>query len=218
VPAFVKLCREHLIAETFFYLAYLIVNRANHSDAQLIQSLQHGEEAAMAEIYSRYWKKLLAIAYNHLKDKALAEEVVQDVLINLWDRRADLHIHSLPDYLATAVKYTVLRALHNQKRKEEVAQNIFRIKQQYQVDEESIYARFLQEYINGEVEKLPEKCQLVFKYSRQQGMSTPQIAQKLNIAEKTVETHLTKALKFIRGSLRNAGLFLFSLLLLLTGR
>lgn len=185
----------------------------NHSDSQLIDSLKQGNEAAIAEIYTRYWQKLLAIAYNHLKDKALAEEVVQEVLIKLWDRRAQLQIQSLPDYLATAVKYSVFRALHRQKRKEEITQQVFRINDQYEFDEERIYARFLQNYINGEVEKLPEKCQLVFKYSRQQGMSILQIAQKLNIAEKTVETHLTKALKFIRGSLRNAGLFLLTLLL-----
>jgi len=187
----------------------------NYSDHQLVDSLQQGNEAAIAEIYTRYWKKLLAIAYNHLKDKALAEEVVQEVLIKLWDRRAQLQIQSLPDYLATAVKYSVFRALHRQKRKEAITQTIFRIHDQYEFDEQRIYARFLQHYINGEVEKLPEKCQLVFKYSRQQGMSVVQIAQKLNIAEKTVETHLTKALKFIRISLRNAGIFLFSLLLLL---
>lgn len=188
---------------------------ANYSDRQLINSLKAGDEAAITEIYARYWKKLLAVAYNLLKDKALAEEVVQEVLIKLWDRRAQLQIQSLPDYLATAVKYTVFRALHRQKRKEEITQQVIRLNDQYDLDEERIYARFLQEYINGEVEKLPEKCQLVFKYSRHQGMSIIQIAQKLNIAEKTVETHLTKALKFIRGSLRNAGIFLLSLFLLL---
>jgi len=194
------------------------VKFVNYSDWQLVNSLKKGEEAAIAEIYNRYWKKLLAIAYNHLKNKAQAEEVVQNILIKLWDRREQLAIHSLPDYLATAVKYSVLRALDREKRKEDVTQKVFSLHDKYELEEERIYARFLQEYINGEVEKLPEKCQLVFKYSRQQGMSILQIAQKLNIAEKTVETHLTKALKFIRVSLRNAGIFLFSFLLLIIGR
>ena len=66
----------------------------------------------------------------------------------------------------------------------------------------------MQDYINGLVDKLPEKCRLVFKYSREEGKKNSQIAEELDIAEKTVEAHLTKAIKSLRVSLRLMGLLL----------
>jgi RNA polymerase sigma-70 factor (ECF subfamily) len=177
------------------------------SDEQLVLSLKAGDESAITEIYSRYWRKLLAIAYNHTRDKSSAEEIVQDVLIKLWDRKADLQIDSLSGYLATAVKYTVLNFVYRERRRVEIAAKVF-ANNDFDCDDEKIYASFLKEYISGVVNKLPEKCKLVFKCSREQGKTIPQIAFELNVAEKTVEAHLTKALKSIKYSLRNAGLLL----------
>ncbi|WDF77197.1 RNA polymerase sigma-70 factor [Mucilaginibacter sp. KACC 22773] len=179
----------------------------NFSEEQLVLSLKAGDEAAIAEIYRRYWRKLLAIAYNHFRDKSSAEEIVQDVLIKLWDRRAEVSIDSLSGYLVTAVKYTILNAIYRERRRNEIAFNVFG-SNDCDFDDEKIYANFLKEYINGVVEKLPEKCRLVFKCSREQGKNIPQIAFELNIAEKTVEAHLTKALKSIKLSLRNTSLVL----------
>ena len=158
----------------------------------------------MTEIYRRYWKKLLAIAYNHIGDKKDAEEIVQDVFIKLWDKRGEVRIGSLPNYLAMAVKYSVFSAYQKRKRKEEVEERAAQTHSNQDFDEEGIYARFLQQYINGIVEKLPEKCKLVFKSSREEGKSTQQISKDLNIAEKTVEAHLTKAIKTIKYSLKRS--------------
>lgn len=180
----------------------------NFSDSDLIDSLKTGKEDAITEIYRRYWRKLLAIAFNYTKDKVAAEEIVQEVLIKLWDKREQLQINSLPNYLATATKFSVLTAIHRQKRRSDIAASAYG-KNLHDFDDEKIYARFLQEYINGVVEKLPEKCRLVFKYSREEGKSISQISDEMNIAEKTAEAHLTKALKAIRVSLRNVGMFYF---------
>jgi len=179
------------------------------SDEQLVNSLKQEDEAAITEIYKRYWKKLLSIAYNHTRDKSSAEEIVQDVLIKLWDKRADIKIDSLPNYLATAVKYRVLNAVYREKRRNQIALDVYGSNDSDLADEK-IYASFLNEYISGVVDKLPEKCKLVFKYSREQGKNIPQIAFEMNIAEKTVEAHLTKALKSIKYSLRNIGLLLLA--------
>jgi len=175
------------------------------SDSDLVESLKRGNDAAIAEIYNRYWRKLLAIAFNHTKDKIAAEEIVQEVLIKLWDKRANVKIDSLPNYLATATKFSVLTAIHRQKRRADIALSVYG-QTLHDFDDEKIYARFLQEYIDGVVEKLPEKCKLVFKYSREEGRSIPQISVEMNIAEKTAEAHLTKALKVIRLSLRSIGM------------
>ena len=178
----------------------------NFTDSDLVEALKKGDETAIAEIYHRYWRKLLAIAFNHTKDKIAAEEIVQEVLIKLWDKRERVKIDSLPNYLATATKFSVLTSIHRQKRRADIASSVYGQKL-HDFDDEKIYARFLQEYIDGVIEKLPEKCKLVFKHSREEGRSIPQIAIEMNIAEKTAEAHLTKALKVIRLSLRSIGMF-----------
>lgn len=180
------------------------------SDQQLLSLLSIGDELAFSELYKRYWKRLLAIAYHHTKDKTLAEEIVQEIFISLWTRKSTLPIDSLEAYLGTAVKFAVFKFFYRQKRRSEI-ENETCAKDQSFLSEQQIEARFTQEYINGLVEQLPEKCRLVFKYSRISGLSIPEISREMNIAEKTVEAHLTKGLKMLRFNLKRAG---FMLLLL----
>jgi len=172
------------------------------ADDALVTLLKDGDDAAFTEIYNRYWGKLLAIAYNHTKDKSSAEEVVQDVFTNLWNRKHSLDILSIKNYLATATKFTVFKIYYKPIKKRELLFEKLNIVS-FQSDEEKIDAKFLHEYIHGLVEQLPEKCRMVFKYSREAELSIPDIAEKMNIAEKTVEAHLTKALKSLRISLRH---------------
>ena len=184
------------------------------TDADLIMSLREGNGDAFTEIYNRYWKQLLAIAYHHCRDKTMAEEIVQEVFIGLWNRRNELYIDNVNAYLATAVRLSVFKQYVRQKRRDE-------IKEQAAGpiittwDEEKIYTKFLQQHINGIVEVLPEKCRLVFKLSRDEGLSIPEVAQRMGIAEKTAEAHLTKALKVLKLKLNRPYLWVIILLTIL---
>ncbi|WP_316836733.1 RNA polymerase sigma-70 factor [Pedobacter nutrimenti] len=175
------------------------------SDQELIELLKVKDQGAFAEIYSRYWNKLMAIAYNHTKDKSAAQEIVQELFIGLWNRRDQLDILNIGNYLATAIKFSIYKQIDKEKRRREVENNGTGF-YNYSEDEEKIEAKFLQEYINGLVEQLPEKCRLVFNYSRVQGLSIPEIADEMNISEKTVEGHLTKGLKTIKSNLKDSGI------------
>src|SRR5205085_2513651 len=92
------------------------------TDAELMMSLRQGHSYAFTEIYNRYWKKLLAIAYNHSRNKVIAEEIVQEVFISLWNRREALNVDALNAYLATAVRLSVFKQYQRQKRKDEIAE------------------------------------------------------------------------------------------------
>jgi RNA polymerase sigma-70 factor (ECF subfamily) len=171
-----------------------------HSDAALLVSLREDNREAFTEIYDRYWKKLLAIAFLHSRDKIVAEEIVQEVFISLWNRRTELYVDNLSAYLATAVRLSVFKQYARQKRRTEIIeQTADPLLASW--DEEKIFSRFMQQYINGIVEELPEKCRLVFKMSREEGLNIPEIAQRMGIAEKTAEAHLTKALKVLKVNL-----------------
>ncbi|RFS25132.1 RNA polymerase sigma-70 factor [Chitinophaga silvatica] len=184
------------------------------TDEQLSILLQTGDEAAFTTIYNRYWSKLLAMAYHYTKDKAAAEEVLQEVFMQLWDRREILDIQNIGAYLATAVKFSIFNQLLKNKRRKSLAAANY-IQPSVQFDEELIEARFLDEYIKGVVSKLPEKCQLVFRYSREEALPVNEIASTLNISPKTVEAHLTKALKILRSSLRQFKTLLLILILII---
>jgi RNA polymerase sigma-70 factor (ECF subfamily) len=186
-------------------------HRQPYSDAELIQQLRQGSEDAFTEIYNRYWEILFSIAYKFSKDKELACEIVQDVFMGLWNRRSEKIINHLSAYLATAARFEVFKQIAREKRREQILQNgpapILALE-----GDETINAVFLKEFIHGEIEKLPEKCRLVFRFSREQGMTIPEIAQQLHVSNKAVEGHLTKALKILRRSLKDAYGWLFTLL------
>lgn len=176
------------------------------NEAQLVILLSTGSQAAFTEIYNRYWKKLLGIAFAHTKDKSAAEEILQEVFISLWNRRKVVQIHSLNNYLATAVKFSIFKQYQRSRRRREIEQRNVELSGRTIIQGEAeLDARFLQDYIDGIVEQLPTKCQLVFQYSRGAGLTIPEISKELDIAEKTVESHLTKALKVIRKNLQESG-------------
>jgi len=171
------------------------------SDHELMALLKEDDHAAFTEIYKRYWKKMLLIAWNHSHDKATSKDIVHDVFMGLWDRRNTVEILNLSAFLATSVKFSIFKFYQKESRRTAL------ISQNYQFeeltnDEDKLDALFLNEYINGIVEEMPEKCRQVFSLSRDLGMKNAEIADKLNITEKGVEANLTRALKIIRAELK----------------
>lgn len=184
------------------------MDQSSLDDSELLCLMQTGKEWAFSEIYRRYWEKLLAVGYYHMKNKEAAKEIVHDVLLSLWLRRETLVIQSLPAYLGTAVKFSVLKAITREKRQQELLAGNNTTLETVAEEEEKLDAKFLKDFLAGEVEKLPEKTRLVFKYSREEHLSMIEVADKLDISLKTVEYHISRALKTLRSSLRRFYIFL----------
>lgn len=173
------------------------------TDNELLALLREGKEAALTEIYKRYWDKLYVVAHNRLKDEPEAEEVVQDVFFSLWRRRAELRVqHTLGTYLAVAVKYQVInrqarvyQRANNQELLPEIHEEATETTQLWFAEKE------LKEQLSLAINKLPEKCRIVFLKSRKDGKTNAMIAEELGISEKTVEAHITRAIQTLRGSL-----------------
>lgn len=174
-----------------------------HSDDKLIVLLNEGDDNAFTEIYNRYWEKLFITAINRLGDTNEAREIVQDIFYKLWKRRANVQLtQSLSIYLASAVKYEVLNlfALKNRHRLylEHTVNNTVSISD---ITRQEISFTELKKELELLVNDLPEKCRMVYRLSREAGYSYHEIAQCMNISEKTVEAHLSKALRKLRSSL-----------------
>lgn len=166
--------------------------------------LNKGKVDAFEQIYQSHWSDLYNYAYNILRNKIVCEEVVQETFFSLWTKRENLKItHSLKAYLFTAVKFQVLNYIKSEKVKKDYAANYVAFKRlsHDNSNEESIHLSDLKDLIENEVSKLPEKCQQIFRLSRNEHQSIKNIADMLNISHKTVENQLTKALKQLRSSL-----------------
>jgi RNA polymerase sigma-70 factor (family 1) len=169
-----------------------------YNNETLLNLLAKSDELAFTEIYDRFWKKLFAIAYNRLKEKLEAEDIVHDVFASLWANRNKVNIESLENYLAVSAKYMVLSKI-KKKERERIFNNASQQAPVFELTiESSLHYKYILEIVKNEVEKLPEKCRLIFKYSRNDGMPVKQIAKELSISPKTVENQLNKALKQLR--------------------
>ncbi|MBI3139130.1 MAG: RNA polymerase sigma-70 factor [Sphingobacteriales bacterium] len=157
-----------------------------------------GDEAAFTELYNRYWKKLFAMAYSRLKEMQTAEDIVHDVFVSLWANREKINIELLENYLATAVKYMVLSRIKKIERERAYKRSYGMAAVIEMPVENALHYKRILELVETEVEKLPEKCRLIFRYSRQNGMPVKHIARELNISPKTVENQLNKALKQLK--------------------
>src|ERR1019366_8153342 len=176
----------------------------------LVELLSKGDHLAFSEIYSRFWQKLFVVAHNRLKEKYEAEDIVHDVFSSLWANRNKIQIESLENYLATATKYMVLSKI----KRKELQRIYYKTSSQsnpvFELSvETSMHCKRILEIVKIEVEKLPEKCKLIFKYSREEGMPVKQIAQELSISSKTVENQLNKALKKLKLATKTFSGFLF---------
>ncbi|WP_176851985.1 RNA polymerase sigma-70 factor [Mucilaginibacter sp. OK268] len=166
--------------------------------------MKKGNIAAFEEIYRLYWSGLYSYAYNILRNKVVCEEIVQEIFLSLWNKRHELKItHSLKAYLFTAIKFQTLNYIKSEKVKRHYAESYSNFEKIFfdNSNEENIYLSDLKLKVEKEVSKLPEKCQQIYRLSRDKHQSIKNIADLLNISHKTVENQLTKALKYLRSSL-----------------
>ncbi|HVZ97064.1 MAG TPA: RNA polymerase sigma-70 factor [Chitinophagaceae bacterium] len=186
-----------------------MIDYSRYDDTQLLSLLAQNDESAFTEIYHRYWEKLFYKAGKKLGDLSEAENIVQDIFLDIWQRRSKLEVTGdLSHYLAVALKY---RVINYQNRYAKKATHQAHVSLQDtaadRTTEEWLAYSELNRCMAALVAGLPEKCQLAFRL-REEGLSQQQIADKMGVSENTVETHIGRALK----SLRKGLTLLFSLL------
>lgn len=172
----------------------------SYTDEELLQSLKNSDEAAFTEIYHRYWKLMFAVAANKLNDLGIAEDLVQDVFTDIWNRRDSLAVNgSLRAYLAVAVKYKVIDARIRRNRKSAHEANaVSGLSVADHSLEQTVHFDELKSRLAKLVAGLPEKARLIYRLSKEEGYAHREIAEQLHISEKNVEYHLYRAIKVLR--------------------
>lgn len=166
----------------------------------LICRISDDDELALREFFDIYYQKLFHLALYFLKTKELAEEATSDIFFIIWKRRKTLtEIDDIEKYLYTSTKNQALHYLRRSSVIDNETLDLYTIN--LLPDENNPEEQFLnQEYqklIQMAINSLPEKCREVFRLVLSDKLKHREIAQLLNISEKTVEAHITSAYKRI---------------------
>lgn len=160
-------------------------------------------------LFHQMQPRLYAYCRKYIDDEELARDFVQESFINLWKNSAQINEASHKSYLFTTVRNRCLshfRSLKVQAEYEDlVALSIKEVEIHPTINDPLIelYTKEINEIIQHSIEKLPEKCRLVFEMSRLQGMKNQEIADELNINIRTVEAHIYSALKILKADLKD---------------
>lgn len=180
---------------------FYTVALTNPIEQELLAALRKGDRSAFSEIYSEYWFLLYESAYKRLQDSDQAKDVVQDVLIVLWDQRENLEVQNLRAYLLAAVRYQIFNLIAKDKVKDNYYKYIQDQENEHsEADNELIYNE-LSEGVQTLLSKMPKKRKEIFELRFEEDLSTDSIARKLNITQKTVQNQLTKAVSYLKSVL-----------------
>jgi RNA polymerase sigma-70 factor (ECF subfamily) len=174
------------------------------SDADLLAALYTDDEGSFTEIYQRYCYQLFTLAHRKLKDREAAEELVQDLFENLWNRRASHEIAQLKQYLFAALRYRIINYIKAQQVR--AGYELYCRLAGAKIDtttEDALAHGELSAALLAAVRKLPAKTREIFQLSRLEQYSVAEISGRVNLSEKTVEYHLTKSLKLLRSYLQD---------------
>lgn len=178
------------------------LNFLKESDQALIHKMAEDDQAAFEMIFHRYWEKLFSYLYNRLHNKIASEEIVQEVLISIWEKRKTLSIHtSLSSYLYKAAKYRMLNYIRSEKVRKTYFSDF--LETQISLVSDPLGPQLqnvsdLKDLIEKRLQELPPKCREVYRMSREEHIPNQEIADQLRISKKTVENYLTIALKHLR--------------------
>jgi RNA polymerase sigma-70 factor (ECF subfamily) len=174
---------------------------------EYLQGLIDGSEEAFRLIMEHWYTRLFNFANGYLNDEENTKEVLQDVFLRLWDHRQKLAVNTvLNAYLFTLTRNRCIDIIRREKLMLQFRTD--KLKEYNRLTEnfdalsdpilDNLFAMEVQAEIINAINELPEQCRKVFLLSRNNGLKNREISENMGLSEKTVESHLTKALKTIR--------------------
>ena len=152
------------------------------------------DKQSFEKSYDLYWEKVFAVCYHNVGETEVAKEMVQDIFKSLWERRQELELEKIENYLMRAAKFKAFEYIRNKvNRQRHDKFQFLDCSFASNCTEEQVFFNDLKEKIDILVDTLPCQCKKVYKMSREQGLKTTEIARILDISERAVEYHITRA-------------------------
>ena len=161
------------------------------------------EEKQLEIIFKENFQRLYGYAYTIVKNELVAEEMVQNVFLRIWEKRDVTNITaSATAYLYKSVYHECLNHLRHRKVQESFLSYASRSQEFYSpAASEKVQLSELQQELQQALNELPEQCRTIFQMSRFEELKYREIADRLHLSVKTVENQIGKALKILRGKL-----------------
>lgn len=184
-----------------------------YSDEDILKRMQeNNDESAFTMLYDRYFRILFNYAYSKVNDQFAAQEIVQELFVSLWQQRQKNTVNSCRSYLFSCVKNQIISYYRKEyTRKFHYDQWEAHCESSVNLTDQKILTSDLERQYEQALILLPPKCKEVFILSRK-GHSNKEIALQLLISEKTVEQHITKALRVLKEYLKEH--FAYALILI----
>lgn len=173
------------------------------------------DKAAFEELFKSYFTPLCSFAQKYVNDVDEAKDIVHNVFINLWNKREEIDMEtSLKSYLFQGVYNRSLNFIRDHKKlvQFDTPQSVAELNQ-YVESKDHLESNEAESRINNALDDLPEKCREIFLMNRFDGLKYREIAEKLNISIKTVETQMSRALKTLRERLSDMIILLIYLII-----
>lgn len=185
-----------------------MVDFNKYSDEELMKEIKVDNMLAFDVFYNRYIKRLYKFAFSILKTQEDTENIIQDVYMSLWINRKKVEKESSVKYYLFSIAYNSTITLIRKRVKEfqyiEYLKSLQTLNQE-PVDLEIEYME-MTDKLNNIIDALPERQKEIYKLLRVEGLKYSEIAKRLNISIKTVETHVSRALRTVRQKMGNYAL------------
>jgi RNA polymerase sigma-70 factor (ECF subfamily) len=172
----------------------------SYNEKELLTRVAGGDRGAFKQLYDLYWDDIYYIALSFLKSPEWSQDVIQDIFIKIWQKRATLPaVEQFKSYLFIIARNELISALR-QKMRADGHNDQYRqhLPEQFLAPDQSFAVKELETQIGQAVQQLPEQQKRIFLMTRNDGLSHDEIAQQLGLARKTVANNITKALNHIR--------------------
>jgi RNA polymerase sigma-70 factor (family 1) len=185
-------------------------------DLQLINAIAQRDKRVFEVLYKKYYQQLFAVAYRYIGHTQIAEEIVHDVFIIIWNKAEQLNIqYSMKSYLFKSVVNTSLNFLKKEKNEHAKQEAYISVQDEATINDEVVEAdEILLKNLEHALEMLPEKCRQVMYLSRFGKLKQQEIAMQMDISIKTVKNHLTYGFQKLREHLEKHKQAIITLLML----
>ena len=192
-----------------------------NNEAGALSSLRDGDQQAFEYLFECYHAKLFIYCFRFVKSKDLADEIVQETFIKVWNFRERIDLQYTFHALLFKIAFNSILDFQRKVARDASLQKemLLHIQQSHNRTEDELIYQDLERLSKQAIEQMPEQQRLVFEMSRNKGMSHEEIATTLGISPNTVKVHIFNSLKHIRNFLQqNADVSFIILLSFLTRR
>lgn len=175
---------------------------------RIVAELSKDNDSSLEELFNYYYPRLFNFSKSFLKIEDGIDDILQEVFVKIWQNRKIIKTaDTFNSYIFTITRNLLLNELRSRLKRKNIKDEVRKlsIASEYSLLEQIEY-QDLKDKIDNVVNELPERQKEIFVLSRSEGLSHKEIAKKLNISTKTVEYHITQAIRFLKGELMTAGL------------